>query len=104
MRFKQKCEHGHHDESATDTQQAGEVANEQTQGQVIHDPDCVRHGTAFPQYLQNEPESVLHTRFNFAPLYRTIVNDNDPQNNISKFENQYVNILKYENGSFRLDE
>ena len=63
-----------------------------------------RYGTAFPQYLQNEPESVLHTRFNFAPLYRTIVNDNDPQNNISKFENQYVNILKYENGSFRLDE
>ena len=63
-----------------------------------------QYGTAFPAYLQNEPENVLHTKFNFAPIYRTVVNDNNPQGNISKFENQYVNILKYQNGSFRLDD
>lgn len=64
----------------------------------------MQYGTAFPQYLQNEQENVLHTKFNFSPIYRTMVNDNDPQNNISKFENKYVNILRYQGGSFRLDD
>ncbi len=63
-----------------------------------------RYGTAFPYYMQNEPQKVLHTNFNFSPLYRTIVNDNDPQGNISKYENQFVNILRYKGGSFRLDD
>ena len=63
-----------------------------------------RYGTAFPYYLQNEPEKALHTKFNFAPIFRTVVNDNDPQGNISKYENGYVNILRYQNGSFRLDD
>lgn len=63
-----------------------------------------QYGTSFPGYLQNEPENMLHTKFNFAPLYRSVVNDNDPQNNVSKYENQYVNILKYQGGAFRLDE
>ena len=63
-----------------------------------------QYGTAFPQYLQNEQENVLHTKFHFSPLYRNVSNDNNPQSNISKFENQYVNILRYQNGSFRLDE
>ena len=63
-----------------------------------------RYGTAFPNYLQNEPEKALHTRFNFSPIFRTVVNDNDPQGNVSKYENNYVNILRYRSGSFRLDE
>lgn len=63
-----------------------------------------QYGTSFPTYLQNEPDNMLHTKFNFAPLYRSVVNDNDPQNNVSKYENQYVNILKYQSGAFRLDE
>lgn len=63
-----------------------------------------QYGTAFPYYLQNQPEKVLHTNFNFSPIYRTVVNDNDPQGNISKYENQYVNILRYQSGSFRLDD
>lgn len=63
-----------------------------------------QYGTSFPTYLQNEPDNMLHTKFNFAPLYRRVVNDNDPQNNVSKYENQYVNILKYQGGAFRLDE
>ncbi|MBL7818096.1 MAG: hypothetical protein JNL70_24010 [Saprospiraceae bacterium] len=63
-----------------------------------------QYGTTFPQYLQNEPESVLHTRFNFAPIYRTVVNDSDMKSNVAKYENQFVNMLRYQNGSFRLDE
>lgn len=63
-----------------------------------------RYGTAFPYYMQNEPVKLLHTRFNFSPIFRTVVNDNDPQGNISKYENQYVNILRYQSGSFRLDD
>ena len=74
--------------------------------------DCVlyvgkmlqQYGTTFPQYLQNQQENVLHTKFNFSPVYRTVVNDNDPNNNVSKYENQFVNILKYQSGAFRLDE
>ncbi len=63
-----------------------------------------RYGTSFPYYLQNEPDKALHTKFNFAPIFRTIVADNNPQANISKFENHYVNILRYQSGSFRLDD
>jgi hypothetical protein len=63
-----------------------------------------QYGTAFPQYLQSEQQSMLHTKFNFTPVYRTVVNDNNPQDNIAKYENQFVNILRYHNGSFRLED
>ncbi len=62
-----------------------------------------QYGTAFPQYLQNEQQNVLHTKFNFTPIYRTVVNDNNPNDNIAKYENQFVNVLRYINGSFRVD-
>ena len=62
-----------------------------------------QYGTAFPQYLQNEPQQTLHTRFNFDPIYRPLVNDSDPNGNVAKYENKYVNMLKYQNGAFRAD-
>ena len=62
-----------------------------------------QYGTAFPQYLQNEPQQTLHTRFNFEPVYRPLVNDSDPNGNVAKYENRYVNMLKYQNGAFRMD-
>lgn len=62
-----------------------------------------QYGTAFPQYLQNEPQQTLHTRFNFEPIYRPLVNDSDPNGNVAKYENKFVNMLRYQNGAFRLD-
>ena len=62
-----------------------------------------QYGTAFPQYLQNEPQQTLHTQFNFSPIYRAIMNDSDPNGNVSKYENRFVNMLKYQGGAFRLD-
>jgi hypothetical protein len=62
-----------------------------------------QYGTAFPQYLQNEPQQTLHTRFNFEPIYRPLVNDSDPNGNVAKYENKYVNMLRYQNGAFRMD-
>lgn len=62
-----------------------------------------QYGTAFPQYLQNEQQQTLHTRFNFEPIYRPLVNDSDPNGNVAKYENKYVNMLKYQSGAFRAD-
>ena len=64
----------------------------------------MQYGTAFPQYLQNDQQAMLHTKFNFEPVLRTVVSDNDPTGNVSKYENRYVNMLKYQGGAFRLDE
>ena len=63
----------------------------------------MQYGTAFPQYVPNEQQQMLHTRFNFEALYRPVMNDSDPNGNISKYENKYVNILRFQNGAFRLD-
>jgi predicted small lipoprotein YifL len=63
-----------------------------------------QYGTAFPQYIQNERQQTLHTRFNFEPVYRPVVNDSDPNGNVAKYENRYVNMLKYQNGAFRIDQ
>jgi predicted small lipoprotein YifL len=62
-----------------------------------------QYGTAFPQYLQNEPQQTLHTQFNFSPIYRAAVNDSDPNGNVAKYENRFVNMLRYQSGAFRLD-
>jgi hypothetical protein len=62
-----------------------------------------QYGTAFPQYLQNEPQQMLHTQFNFSPVYRANMNDSDPNGNVAKYENRFVNMLKYQGGAFRVD-
>ncbi len=67
-------------------------------GKMLH-----QYGTAFPQSLQNEPQQALHTRFDFTPIYRPVVNDADPNGNVAKYENRFVNMLRYQSGAFRLD-
>jgi hypothetical protein len=64
----------------------------------------MQYGTAFPQNLQNEPQSVLHTRFQFAPIYRAVMSEGDLNDNTFKVENKYVNILRYQAGAFRSDD
>ena len=72
--------------------------------------DCVlyvgkqtmQYGNKFPYFLNKEQQPVLHTKFYFNPVYRSTPDDSG--NNVSKYENSYVNILKFQNNSFRLDE
>ena len=62
----------------------------------------MQYGNKFPYFLNKEQQPVLHTKFYFNPVYRSTPDDSG--NNVSKYENSYVNILKFQNNIFRLDE
>ncbi len=64
----------------------------------------MQYGSKFPNFLEREQQSVLHTRFYFNPVFRPVSAAADATSNISKYENNYVNILRMQGGSFRLDE
>ncbi len=64
----------------------------------------MKYGSKFPYFLDREQESVLHTRFYFNPVFRAVSSGDDANNNISKYENSYVNILRFQGNIFRLDE
>ncbi len=74
--------------------------------------DCVmyfvglmaRYGTKISPFLAGEARPVLHTQFRFEPVAPKVVNDNDFGDNTTKYENKYVNILKFQNGSFKLSD
>ena len=63
-----------------------------------------RYGTKISPFLAGEARPVLHTQFRFEPVAPKIINDNDFGDNTTKYENKYVNILKFQNGSFKLAE
>ncbi len=60
-----------------------------------------RYGTKISPFLAGEARAVLHTQFRFEPVAPKMVNDNDFGDNTTKYENKYVNILKFQNGSFK---
>ena len=60
-----------------------------------------RYGTKISPFLAGEARSVLHTQFRFEPVAPKIINDNDFGDNTTKYENKHVNILKFQNGSFK---
>ena len=64
----------------------------------------MQYGSKFPYFLDREQQSVLHTRFYFNPVFRAVSTGDDANNNISKYENSYVNILRFQGNIFRLDE
>jgi hypothetical protein len=61
----------------------------------------MQYGSKFPYFLDREQQSVLHTKFNFTPVFKNI--SNDAGSNVAKYENSYVNILKFQANAFRLD-
>jgi ABC-type branched-subunit amino acid transport system substrate-binding protein len=61
----------------------------------------LQYGKDFPEFLNREQQSVLHTKFYFNPVYRNVPVGDDVGGNISKNENGYVNILRYQGGNFR---
>lgn len=64
----------------------------------------MQYGSNFPEYLNHEQQQVLHTKFYFNPVYRNITVSDDVSSNISKNENGYVNILRFQGGSFKFSE
>ncbi len=73
--------------------------------------DCVmyfgtelyRYGNKFSAYLQNEQRPVLHTQFKFEPVLARTSADGDIGDNAAKYENKYVNILKFNVNGFKLE-
>ena len=60
-----------------------------------------KYGTKFPAFLEQDPRKVLHTQFSFSPVFKA---GTDNFSIPMKYENKFVNILKYSNGAFRPDE
>jgi hypothetical protein len=60
-----------------------------------------KHGTKFQYLLQQEPASALHTRFEFERVVKP--RDGQTENlPIERFENKFVNILKFEDYQFQV--
>jgi hypothetical protein len=64
----------------------------------------MQYGSSFPEFLNREQQSVLHTKFYFNPVYRNMPVSDDLGSNISKNENGYVNILRFQGGGFKFAE
>lgn len=67
-------------------------------GRMIH-----KYGTKFQYSLEKDPQQMLHTRFEFERVVRpnaTTGRENAP---IERFENKFVNILKFQDYQFQLD-
>jgi Receptor family ligand binding region len=62
-----------------------------------------KYGSKFAYFLDREPRKLLHTKFLFEPIYRSTVTGTDDFGKVMKYENKYVNILKY-SGGFSLEE
>jgi hypothetical protein len=62
----------------------------------------MQYGSKFPYFLDREQQTMLHTKFQFTPVFKNV--NNDTGNNVGKYENNYVNILKFQGNNFRLDE
>ncbi|MEL6655766.1 MAG: ABC transporter substrate-binding protein [Bacteroidota bacterium] len=57
------------------------------------------HGTKFQYKLQEQPDDLLHTRFEFQPVVIPTTTGNEfPQ--VERWENQHVNILHFRNYRF----
>lgn len=66
-------------------------------GRMLH-----RYGTKFNEVLDQVPFTGLHTSFNFERERSNTATYNDAKVNFDRFANKYVNILKFEQGSFNL--
>lgn len=60
------------------------------------------NGTRFQYALEANPEDLLHTKFRFEPVANVPVGATDFERaTLDRFENKYVNILRFNNFSFR---
>ncbi len=61
-----------------------------------------KYGTKFQYYLENEPTQMLHTRFEFERVVTPTTTSGTENLPIQRFENKYVNILRFRDYQFRL--
>ncbi|NJC26275.1 ABC transporter substrate-binding protein [Neolewinella antarctica] len=60
------------------------------------------NGTKFQYDLPNNPEDLLHTKFKFAPVVDTPAGQPAVENApVDRFENSFVNILRFRDYTFR---
>ncbi len=63
---------------------------------------AARYGTRFQFELEQNPEDLIHTSFRFAPVAVIPAGATDVEEAvIDRFENQFVNILKYTDYAFK---
>ena len=61
-----------------------------------------RYGTRFQFELENNPEDLIHTSFRFAPVAVIPADAASVEEAvIDRFENRFVNILKYTDYAFK---
>ena len=63
---------------------------------------AAEHGTRFQYELERNPEDVLHTKFRFQPVATVPATATSFENaTLDRFENKYVNILRFRDYAFR---
>ncbi|MGB3801021.1 MAG: ABC transporter substrate-binding protein [Lewinella sp.] len=63
---------------------------------------AARYGTRFQFELEDNPEDLIHTSFRFAPVAVISADATDVEEAvIDRFENRFVNILKYTDYAFK---
>lgn len=63
---------------------------------------AAEHGTRFQYALEANPEDLMHTRFRFQPVAVVPTDAADfEQATLDRFENKFVNILRFRNYSFK---
>ena len=63
---------------------------------------AAEHGTRFQYALEANPEDLLHTSFRFEPVAVVPANaTNFEQATLDRFENKFVNILRFQDYGFR---
>ncbi|MEM9529065.1 MAG: amino acid ABC transporter substrate-binding protein, partial [Bacteroidota bacterium] len=63
---------------------------------------AAEHGTRFQYELERSPENLLHTRFRFEPVAEVPTDATSfEQATLDRFENKFVNILRFKDYAFR---
>ena len=63
---------------------------------------AAEHGTRFQYALEANPEDLMHTRFRFQPVAVVPANaTNFEQAQLDRFENKFVNILRFRDYAFK---
>ena len=68
-------------------------------GRMIH-----KYGTRFQYLIDQEEVESLHTTFAFEPVMDATTTGGEDFTKVERFENKFVNILKFENYRFMLDK
>ena len=63
---------------------------------------AAEHGTRFQYALEANPEDLLHTSFRFEPVANVPAGQNNFENvGVDRFENKFVNILRFKDYTFK---